>query len=57
MVTVLKEVDAVVVGMGWTGSILSRELTKAGSERRRPRARRHAQPARGFRDPRASATS
>ena len=30
MVTVLKEVDAVVVGMGWTGSILSRELTKAG---------------------------
>jgi gluconate 2-dehydrogenase alpha chain len=30
MVTVLKEVDAVVVGMGWTGSILARELTKAG---------------------------
>jgi len=30
MVTVLKEVDAVVIGMGWTGSILSRELTKAG---------------------------
>jgi gluconate 2-dehydrogenase alpha chain len=26
----LKEVDAVVVGMGWTGSILARELTKAG---------------------------
>src|SRR5579872_5810312 len=24
------EVDAVVIGMGWTGSILSRELTKAG---------------------------
>jgi gluconate 2-dehydrogenase alpha chain len=30
MVTRLKEVDAVVVGMGWTGSILARELTKAG---------------------------
>ncbi|HEX3483477.1 MAG TPA: hypothetical protein VHT51_00360, partial [Micropepsaceae bacterium] len=30
MVTVLKETDVVVIGMGWTGSILSRELTKAG---------------------------
>lgn len=30
MVTKLKETDAVVIGMGWTGSILSRELTKAG---------------------------
>src|SRR5215472_4382264 len=26
----LKEVDAVVVGMGWTGPIMARELTKAG---------------------------
>ena len=26
----LKETDAVVVGVGWTGSILARELTKAG---------------------------
>jgi gluconate 2-dehydrogenase alpha chain len=26
----LKDVDAVMVGMGWTGSILARELTKAG---------------------------
>jgi gluconate 2-dehydrogenase alpha chain len=26
----LKEVDAVVIGMGWTGAILARELTKAG---------------------------
>jgi gluconate 2-dehydrogenase alpha chain len=26
----LKETDAVVVGIGWTGSILARELTKAG---------------------------
>src|SRR5215471_1516670 len=30
MATVLKEVDAVVIGVGWTGSILARELTKAG---------------------------
>src|SRR5215475_5621232 len=30
MTTKLKEVDAVVVGMGWTGTILARELTKAG---------------------------
>ena len=30
MATKLKEVDAVVVGMGWTGSIMARELTKAG---------------------------
>ena len=26
----LKEVDAVMIGMGWTGSIMARELTKAG---------------------------
>ena len=26
----LKAVDAVMVGMGWTGSIMARELTKAG---------------------------
>lgn len=26
----LKEVDVVLVGMGWTGSIMARELTKAG---------------------------
>ena len=30
MATRLKEVDAVMVGMGWTGSITARELTKAG---------------------------
>ncbi len=30
MATMLKEVDAVVIGVGWTGSILARELTKAG---------------------------
>jgi gluconate 2-dehydrogenase alpha chain len=30
MTTRLKEVDAVMVGMGWTGAILARELSKAG---------------------------
>jgi len=30
MVTRLKDVDAVMVGMGWTGPIIARELTKAG---------------------------
>lgn len=30
MVTRLKETDAVVVGMGWCGSILARELSRAG---------------------------
>ena len=30
MTTKLPEVDVVVVGVGWTGSILARELTKAG---------------------------
>jgi gluconate 2-dehydrogenase alpha chain len=30
MATRLKEVDAIMVGMGWTGAILGRELTKAG---------------------------
>ncbi len=30
MTITLKETDAVVVGIGWTGSILARELTKAG---------------------------
>src|ERR1700691_3393282 len=30
MTTILKETDAVVIGVGWTGSIMARELTKAG---------------------------
>jgi gluconate 2-dehydrogenase alpha chain len=30
MPTRLKSVDAVVIGVGWTGSILARELTRAG---------------------------
>jgi gluconate 2-dehydrogenase alpha chain len=30
MVTRLKDVDAVTVGLGWTGAILARELSKAG---------------------------
>ena len=35
MATKMKQVDAVLVGMGWTGSIMARELTKAGSGIRR----------------------
>ena len=30
MATRLKEVDAVMVGMGWTGAILARALTRSG---------------------------
>src|SRR6201990_2198524 len=30
MVTKLKEVDVVVVGLGWTGGILAKELAEAG---------------------------
>src|SRR6202030_4616674 len=30
MAKMLPETDAVVIGVGWTGSILARELTKAG---------------------------
>jgi gluconate 2-dehydrogenase alpha chain len=30
MTITLKETDAVVIGIGWTGSIVARELTKAG---------------------------
>src|SRR2546423_14274192 len=30
MVTKLKEVDVVVVGLGWTGGILSKELAESG---------------------------
>ena len=30
MATRLKEVDAIMVGMGWTGAIMARELSKAG---------------------------
>src|SRR5258707_10729177 len=30
MTTKLKEVDVVIVGLGWTGGILSKELTEAG---------------------------
>ena len=30
MATKLKDVDAVVIGLGFSGAVLSRELTKAG---------------------------
>src|SRR3977135_3753861 len=36
MVTKLKEVDAVIVGLGWTGGILAKEVTEAGLRVVRP---------------------
>ena len=30
MATKLKEVDAVIVGLGWTGGILAKELAEVG---------------------------
>ena len=30
MTTVMKKVDAVIVGFGWTGAIMAKELTEAG---------------------------
>ena len=42
MPTKLKEVDVVLVGLGWTGGILAKELSQAGPSRRRARARRPA---------------
>ena len=30
MATLRKKVDAVIVGMGWTGAIMAKELTDAG---------------------------
>ena len=30
MATKLKEVDVVIVGLGWTGGILAKELAEAG---------------------------
>ena len=30
MTTKLREVDVVIVGLGWTGGILAKELTEAG---------------------------
>ena len=30
MTTKMKEVDVVIVGLGWTGGILSKELAQAG---------------------------
>lgn len=30
MTKIMKKVDAVVVGFGWTGAIMAKELTEAG---------------------------
>ncbi len=35
----LPATDVVIIGLGWTGSILAEELTDAGLQRRRDRAR------------------
>ena len=50
MATKLKEVDVVIVGLGWTGGILAKELSAAGHEGRRARARRDAQDRSGLFD-------
>jgi len=55
MVTKLKEVDVVVVGLGWTGGILSKELAEAGLkvvalERGAPRSTDHDYSLPGIRD-------
>ena len=39
MAKTMKAVDAVMVGVGWTAGILTRELTKAGLSVVGPRAR------------------
>ena len=44
MATKLKEVDVLLVGLGWTGGILAKELTEAGTQGRRARARRACAP-------------
>ena len=57
MATRLKEVDAVMVGMGWTGSIMARELTKAGLTVVGLERGEDLHAARAFRACRTSATS
>ena len=49
MVTKLKEVDVVIVGLGWTGGILSKELTEAGLKVVALERGGHAQHRQGFR--------
>src|SRR3954453_773813 len=50
MATRLKDVRAVMAGMGWTGSILARQLTKAGRpDRGRARARTRSRAGQRFR--------
>jgi gluconate 2-dehydrogenase alpha chain len=50
MVTVLKETDAVVIGMGWTGSIPLPRADQSRIESRGLGARLDAHAARGFHD-------
>ncbi|STS96124.1 gluconate 2-dehydrogenase subunit gamma [Klebsiella pneumoniae] len=39
MATVLKKTDVAIVGFGWVGAIMAKELTEAGAQRRRAGAR------------------
>ena len=52
MATKLKEVDVVLVGLGWTGGILAKELTEAGHKSSRSNAARCAAPRNDFAVPR-----
>ena len=57
MVTKLKEVDAVIVGIGWTGGILAKELAEAGLKVVALERGAHADDRQGLSRCRTSATS
>lgn len=46
MATVLKKTDVAIVGFGWVGAIMAKELTEAGSTSSRWSAARCATPGR-----------
>jgi choline dehydrogenase-like flavoprotein len=52
MARTMKSIDAVVVGLGWTGSIMARELTKAGLSVIALERSAHRTPGEDFRLPR-----
>ena len=57
MATKLKEVDVVIVGLGWTGGILAKELTEAGLKVVALERGAHALDRQGLRGAATSATS
>ena len=57
MATKLKEVDVVIVGLGWTGGILAKELAEAGLKVVALERGAHAHDRQGLRGAAASATS